>query len=54
MICGQVQVSCPILDRHIRWGEQTLLLAFDTPQAIHQIILEVEEPVSMAYLLLQV
>jgi len=25
-------------------GEQTLLLAFDTPQTIHQIILEVEEP----------
>jgi len=25
-------------------GEQTLVLAFDTPQAIHQIIVEVEEP----------
>ena len=25
-------------------GEQTLLLAFDTPQTIYQIILEVEEP----------
>jgi hypothetical protein len=25
-------------------GEQTLILAFDTPQTIHQIILEVEEP----------
>lgn len=25
-------------------GEQTLLLAFDTPPTIHQIILEVEEP----------
>ena len=25
-------------------GEQTLVLAFDTPQTIHQIIVEVEEP----------
>jgi hypothetical protein len=25
-------------------GEQTLILAFDTPQIIHQILLEVEEP----------
>src|SRR5262245_16932772 len=25
-------------------GEQTLMLAFDTPQAIHQTIVEVEEP----------
>jgi hypothetical protein len=25
-------------------GEQTLLLAFDTPQTMHQIILEVEKP----------
>jgi hypothetical protein len=25
-------------------GEQTLILAFDTPQTIHQTILEVEEP----------
>jgi hypothetical protein len=25
-------------------GEQTLILAFDTPQIIHQIILEIEEP----------
>jgi hypothetical protein len=25
-------------------GEQTLILAFDTPQTLHQIIVEVEEP----------
>lgn len=25
-------------------GEQTLILAFDTPQTIHQIVVEVEEP----------